>query len=275
MFERLITGALVALIGFAFIPATEELPKQSTSEQIASVHHELADAIEQISYQEKLLQLSDQLEGMQYQQNEMLDSLDKIAQSLKKTDSAKFVSKTDLDAALESAKETIVKTKDFSPVCDCDCNCLAKLGELEKRIEALESELSRKTSTGMKTGSGSTGTSTSTTTVQYSQPAVGYVVQTGGSTGSYTQSTYTQAPMALELPNQTRTVKVVEPRSRRQVTFAEVPETSDVDLTVQSAPQQCYTDSNGNRVCPQTSAPSVSRPTVGSRLGLGSRLFGR
>jgi hypothetical protein len=127
----------------------------------------------------------------------------------------------------------------------------------------------------MKTGSGSTGTSTSTTTVQYSQPAVGYVVQTGGSTGSYTQSTYTQAPMALELPNQTRTVKVVEPRSRRQVTFAEVPETSDVDLTVQAAPQQCYTDSNGNRVCPQTSAPAVSRSTVGSRLGLGSRLFGR
>ena len=281
MLERMIISALVALTGFAILPNGNDSPqKNSTSERIAAVHHDLADAIEQLSQNEKMVAFADQLEGIQYQQNEMLESLDKIAQAFKRTESAKFVSRTDLDDALESAKETIVKTKEFSN--GCDCNCLAKLDELEKRIATLEAEMlsTLKTSSTVRTGgAGSTG-SYSTATVQYAQPAVVYSTQStttqgGGSTGSYTQSQYVQpAPMSVELPNRTRTVKVVEPRTRRNVTFAEVPETADVDLMVQAAPQQCYTDESGNTVCPQTAAPSVrSAPSSGWKLG--SRLFGR
>lgn len=281
MLERMITGALVALTGFAMLPATQSNDTTvSTSNQVATLHHDLADAIEQVSQNEKMIALADQLEGIQYQQNELLESLDKIAQAFKKTESAKFVSKTDLDDALETAKETIVKTKEFSS--GCDCNCLSKLDELEKRIATLEGEMLKtlKTSSTVRTGGGGSTGSYSTSTVQYAQPAITYstqstTTQNGGSTGSYTQSQYVQpAPMAVELPDRTRTVKVVEPRTRRNVTYAEVPETADVDLTVQAAPQQCYTDESGNTVCPQTASPTVrSAPSRGWKPG--SILFGR
>lgn len=279
MLERMLIGALVALTGFAILPDVNDNPQEnSTSERIAAVHHDLADAIDQLSQNEKMVAFSDQLEGIQYQQNEMLESLEKIAQAFKRTESAKFVSKTDLDEALESAKETIVKTKEFSS--GCDCNCLAKLDELEKRIVSLEAEMSKtlKTSSTVRTGGGGSTGSYSTATVQYAQPAVTYSTQTiqnGGSTGSYTQSQYVQpAPMAVELPNRTRTVKVVEPRTRRNVTYAEVPEMADVDLMVEAAPQQCYTDESGNTVCPQTAAPSV-RNASARGWKPGSILFGR
>lgn len=281
MLERMLIGALVALTGFAILPnGNDNSQDNSTSERIAAVHHDLADAIDQLSQNERMVAFADQLEGIQYQQNEMLESLDKIAQAFKRTESAKFVSKTDLDEALESAKETIVKTKEFSS--GCDCNCLAKLDELEKRIASLEAEMSKtlKTSSTVRTGGGGSTGSYSTATVQCVQPQMVYSTQTtttqgGGSTGSYTQSQYVQpAPMAIELPNRTRTVKVVEPRTRRNVTYAEVPETADVDLMVEAAPQQCYTDESGNTVCHQTAAPSVrNAPARGWKPG--SILFGR
>lgn len=243
----------------------------NTTEKIVDVQHELAELIEQMNQKERFDELSTTLASIQQQQDALDSQLSSIASSLRKSDAAKFVTKNDLEDAIEVTKEAISNAKTG----DADCDCMSKLVGLEKRLEALELQCKTQALGYSTKSSGSTG---SVSNLTYSTQSVGYSVQSsGGSTGSLSSTStpvYTVQNTAIDLPEQTRTVKVVEPRTRRQVTFAEVPENADLGLSVQST-QQCYTDANGNRVCPQAPAASVSRPTFGSRLGLGSRLFGR
>jgi len=243
----------------------------NTTKHIVDVQHELADLIDQMNQKERFDELSTTLASIQQQQEALDSQLSSIANSLRKSTEAKFVTKNDLDDAIEVTKEAISNAKTGS----ADCDCMAKLVDLEKRLEALEQQCKPQALSYSTKSSGSTGSVANST---YSTQSVAYSVQSaGGCTGSLSSTAtpmYTVQNTAIDLPEQTRTVKVVEPRTRRQVTFAEVPENSDLGLSVQST-QQCYTDASGNRVCPQAPAASVARPTLGTRLGIGSRLFGR
>jgi hypothetical protein len=276
MLTRTITGALLALISFAFVPGGDDQPKLSTSQQISEVQLDLAETIEQLSSDAKLAELARSLDGVQQRQSDIVAILDDLAAQLKRNSTVKYITRNDLDDAIATTKETVEKAKEFSAGCDCDC--LAKIADLEQRLAALEAKCAEKVTSQYSTKSGgSTGSvamnqaySTQTSNVQTVQT----VTSSGGCTGKTTTSSY-PATM-VELPERTRTVKVVEPFARRQVTFAEVPENADLSLAVQSN-SQCYTDESGNRVCPQSvqpvqaSAPQ-SKPKLGSRL---RSIFGR
>jgi hypothetical protein len=279
MITKTIFGAMLALISLAVLPNLLSKPsdQKNIADEVSAVQLELAQIVEQLSQDEKILALSDSLQGLHHQQSElqmeMRTSLDEIAAQLRKINAtnsssgSKYITKMDLDEAIATAKDTVEQAKAAAPF-GCDCDCQSKLASLEARIAALEAKCNEKPATsGYSTkSSGSTGSLTQSSFTVHSTPT--YTVGGSGSTGSVVTSYYSQpAPVAIDLPDQTRTVRVVEPRVRRQVTYAEVPSSSDVNLSVQSPPSQCYIDANGNQVCPQT-APAVSaqRWTLGSRL---------
>lgn len=295
MLTRTICCAMLALIGYGVMPSQDK-NSFDVREEVAAVQLDLADVVEQLSQSERIVALADSLQGLQNQNNEMLVKLDALSAQLRKANSVKYVTKTDLDEALATAKDTVTQAKAASTF-GCECDCGAKIAALEARIASLEATCGARASTtsySTKTG-GSTGSLSSTSqtysTVQTSQavqsmPMV-QSVGNGGSTGSVSTSYYAQSQptystsyspqsVSIDIPEQTRTVRVIEPRTRRQVSFAEVPENADVSLAYQAAPQastqQCYTDANGNRVCP----PSAAMPVQATqRPRLGSRLFGR
>ena len=292
MLTRTICCAMVALIGYGVMPTQDKKNSFDMREEVAAVQLDLADVVEQLSQNERIVALADSLQGLQNQNNEMLVKLDALSAQLRKANSVKYVTKTDLDDALATAKETVTQAKAATSF-GCECDCGTKIAALEARIATLEATCGARASTtsySTKTG-GSTGSLSSTSqtysTVQTSQavqsmPMV-QSVGNGGCTGSVSTSYYAQSQpsyspqsVSIDIPEQTRTVRVIEPRTRRQVSFAEVPENSDVSLSYQAVPQastqQCYTDANGNRVCP----PSAAMPVQATqRPRLGSRLFGR
>lgn len=174
--------------------------------------------------------------------------------------------------------------------------CDEKLADHETRIKALEDAIAElkaaKLSTSAPTvtgsfgtvssvkssGGGSNGSVTYSPVTYYSQPQVMYapvVSSGGGCTGSYAQSV-SYAPVAsTAVANDTKRVRVVEPREPRRVTVMDVPDV-DSSVSVQSVvpTSSCYTDENGNTHCEQGAA--VSSPQVSSsRPGLLGRVFGR
>ncbi len=276
MLPRTFCSALLALITYSAIPQSPSKVDFDLGEEVTAVHSELSQVVDQLSREEKLHSLADSLSGIQQNQDAMMTTLDQVVASLRKTQSVKYITKSDLDDAIATAKESVEKVK-ASTSSGCDCECMSKLESLEARIAALEAKCSVSTGSQYSTKSGGSTGSLSTSSHTYSMqttqstPMYTQTVGNGGCTGSLQRTSYSQQPTSIDLPNRTRTVKVVEPMTRRNVTFAEVPQTSDVGLTVQAAPQQCYTDESGNRVCPQ----SVSQPAAQQRWTLGSRLRGR
>ena len=282
MLTRTICGALLALVTYSAIPQSPSKVNFDFGEEVTSVHSELSQVVDQLSRDEKLHSLADSLAGIQQNQDSMMTTLDQVVASLRKTQTVKYVTKNDLDEAIATAKESVDKVKASTPF-GCDCECMSKLENLEARIASLEAKCSVSTGSQYSTKSGGSTGSLSTSSQTYSMqtmhstpmsPMYTQTVGNGGCTGSLQRtsySTYAPQPTSIDLSNRTRTVKVVEPMTRRNVTFAEVPQTSDVGITVQSTPQQCYTDENGNRVCPQ----SVSQPSAKQSWTLGSRFRGR
>ncbi len=175
--------------------------------------------------------------------------------------------------------------------------CDVKLADHEARIKALEdaitelkaAKLSASAPTGSfgtvssvkSSGGGSNGGVTYAPVTYYSQPQVMYspVVSSGGGgcTGSYAQSV-SYAPVATAaVANDTKRVRVVEPREPRRVTVVDVPDVES-SVAVQSVvpTSNCYTDENGNTYC--NTGAAVSSPQVSSsRPGLLGRVlsFGR
>ena len=270
---------LLPLMACFLMGCVDTKTESNVSRDVVNMQHELAALIEQMDQKGRFDDLNTTLASIQQQQEALDTQLASIANSLRKSDAAKLVTKNDLEEAIEATKEAVSNAKTGS----ADCDCMSKLVGLEKRLEELEKRCQVQSLGYSTKSSGSTGSVASSSTYTTQSVSYGPVSYTptssGGSTGSLSSVTYSQPVQVqnttIDLPSETRTVKVVEPRTRRQVTFAEVPENADLGLEVQST-QQCYTDANGNRVCPTApTASTVSRPTLGTRLGLGSRLFGR
>jgi hypothetical protein len=211
---------------------------QSQSRFDLDIVEELSAVQTDISQLAETLQVIDEMKATQDKTNSVLDQ---VVQHLKKSASVKYVTKSDLDFALDTAKQSIEQVKTASPS-GCDCNCDSKIAELESRIEKLESLCASKTTSSSystKSG-GSTGAYTQT-------------VGNGGSTGTVSSSVYSEPAITY-----------VE---RPAVFSRAVTNTSSV-----ASPQQCYIDANGNSVCPTSVQSSQnSRTTTISR----PRLFRR
>lgn len=210
--------------------------KSGLGEEVTAVRAELADVVDQLSREDKL-------NDIQKNQDNMLMTLDQVLSGLRKAQSVKYVTKSELDGAISDAWVAVDTVKSVS----CDYDCMNKIEALETRLAALEAKCSVITAAPQYTlkSGGSTGSLSSNV---YS------TVGGGGSTGNISTLSYPQQ-VAIEMPSNTRTVKVVEPRTRRQVNYAEVP----------SNVQQCYINESGQQVCSPQATP---------RRMLGSRLFG-
>jgi hypothetical protein len=307
MFARMMFAALSAISYMTFQQFNADVPVETTSrtpfvtddtEFIVPFIDELESIREEAKAEEQTLgnnvanvlaQLQTSISTLSRQQGEIYTVMNNLPR-VPSTEEIESIAQGKFVSLIKEAKEEIkAEVATLSVSSDSECAaCAEKIESIIKRLEALELRcglvaLSNSQSVGsVSTGQGSQGGSLSySSQVAYSYPSSEQVMySTGTGNGGSNGGSTSYAPQASYMPAQavaveprTRTVRVVEPMTRRQVSYAEVPDTS---VAVQSVVpmaatgSMCYTDPvTGQTTCPQQAQSMPVQSTPSGRRGLG------
>lgn len=225
-------------------------------DELSNVQTDLARLIDDLSRKEQSLadnqlQTLQVIDDMKATQDKTNTVLDQVVQQLRKSATVKYVTKSDLDSAIDIAKKSVEQVK-FATPDGCDCDCGSRIADLEERIAKLEALCAAKPAQAYSTKSG--GSTGSVAAQSYSVQSTPVYTQSGnGSNGSLSTAVSQPVYQTVYQPVYQETTP---PLLSRTVT-----NTKSV-----AAPQQCYIDSNGNSVCPSSvQSTQTSRTTTISR----------